>query len=217
MKATAKLSGSFLLIVLLVIIFGFKPLMNPNPGQLTTNDMRRMGRSIEVFNLTKFFAEEGHPWAQFQLAMHYASGDGVSQDDKLAVHWLSLASMNYKNNRWSEGEQFSLGPDGPNAENPWALVSQHFLAESYRFGRAHGRDLVSAYLYEKNVLQALAAVEASALTVFRQNFLGGTTKSNVKSQVEERFNSLRDEMSAEDISRAEELSADWRPTIIGVE
>ena len=125
-----------------MIIFGFKALKNPNPGQLKTNDMRGMGRSIVAFNLTKFFAEEGHPWAQFQLAMHYGRAEDVSQDDKLAVHWLSFASMNYKNNRWSEGEQFSLGPDGHHAENHWALVSQNFLAESYRFGRAHGRDLV---------------------------------------------------------------------------
>ena len=37
-------------------------------------------------------AEAGHDWAQFQLALRYAEGDGVARDSRMAVYWFRKAA-----------------------------------------------------------------------------------------------------------------------------
>jgi len=46
----------------------------------------------QVYRWFRAAAEQGDPYAQFNLGLLYKKGDGVARDDALAATWLRLAA-----------------------------------------------------------------------------------------------------------------------------
>jgi len=51
-----------------------------------------MGRSTWDVIAVKKAAEQGNAWAQFQLGIMYAKGEGTPQDYQQAIHWYQKAA-----------------------------------------------------------------------------------------------------------------------------
>ena len=56
------------------------------------------------FTSTKKLAEQGYADAQYNLGLMYANGEGVIEDDKLAVEWYTKAAM-----QGGAAAQYNLG------------------------------------------------------------------------------------------------------------
>ena len=48
--------------------------------------------SVDDFESVKEAAEQGHAWAQFNLGVMYANGEGIPEDDAEAVRWYRKAA-----------------------------------------------------------------------------------------------------------------------------
>lgn len=51
-----------------------------------------MGRSTRDVIAVRQAAAQGDAWAQFQLGIMYAKGEGIPQDYKAAIHWYQKAA-----------------------------------------------------------------------------------------------------------------------------
>ena len=84
---------AFLLIALVVLV-GFQP------GPAKTQDIEQLRKD----------AEQGDVIAQYNLGVMYATGEGVSQDDKEAVKWLRLAAeQGYSIAQYNLGVMYAEG------------------------------------------------------------------------------------------------------------
>ena len=150
----------------------------------------------EALKWTRKAADQGHAGAQHNLGHMYRSGWGVPEDDREAVKWFrKAAAQGYASAQTSLGSMYHLGKGVPQdyreavkwfgkAANQGETFGQYILGTMYYKGEGVPQDYVKAYAWLN-----LAAVE------------GGD------SSVKER-DRLREKMTAEQVAKAQELSAE---------
>ena len=145
---------------------------------------------------------QGHPGAQFALALHYAKGHGVHQDDGEAVRWATLAAhQGHMIAQYNLGIMYAAGRGverqddvqaakwyGLSAQQGYTLA-QSSLALQYKLGLRLGmaRDPIQALMW---------------LTIAARQ---GDTKA-----VAERDN-LTLSMTPVEIAEAQKLAREWKP------
>jgi TPR repeat protein len=107
----------------------------------------------------KPLAEQGYALAQYNLGVMYEKGQGVSQDDKIAVKWYQLAAK-----QGNAGAQFNLGVVYANGQGvaqdyktavKWYRLAaeqrhafaQYNLGQMYDNGRGVPQDNVYAHMW----------------------------------------------------------------------
>jgi hypothetical protein len=125
---------------------------NPNPGERTADiawSKYEYPRALEILEPA---AERGEPWAQLRLGVGYELGAGYPKDISKAIYWYKKAAVQLAEGNWANGLLVgAAGKVGYFNQNGDALIAQHQLAGIYFRGDSVERDLVKAYLLEKNV------------------------------------------------------------------
>jgi hypothetical protein len=126
----------------------------------------------EPISLPHTRAEKGDAEAQLQLAMRYAEGDGVIQNDTKAVHWFALAAQQgLPEAQYRYGLALLKGRgvvQDYRAAFSWIekpakrgyAKAQYSLGELYRYGTGTATDKARAYLWFN--LAAAQGIEAAA-------------------------------------------------------
>ncbi len=126
----------------------------------------------EPISLPHTRAEKGDAEAQLQLAMRYAEGDGVIQNDTKAAHWFALAAQQglpeaqyryglalLKGRGVVQDYRAAFNWIEKPAKRGYAKA-QYSLGELYRYGTGTATDKARAYLWFN--LAAAQGIEAAA-------------------------------------------------------
>lgn len=139
-------------VIFLVLIFAGCAGPNPNPGERTADIAWSKYDYPHALEILEPSAERGEPWAQVRLGVGYELGAGYQKDIPKAVYWYKKAAVQMAEGNWANGLLVgAAGKAGYFNQNSDALVAQHQLAGIYSRGEGIEKDLVKAYLLEKNV------------------------------------------------------------------
>ncbi len=138
-------------IIMIVTAFGCAG-MNPNPGERSADMAWERGDYNRAHSFIRPAAERGEPWAQLRLGVAYELGIGVPRNLQEAIFWYKKAALQMAPGEWAEGKIIgATGEPGYFNQNSDALIAQHQLANIYLRGDGVQKDLIEAYLLEKNV------------------------------------------------------------------
>lgn len=159
-----------------------------------------------MLSIAKRKAEEGYPWAQLRMCAVYKFGLGVEKNPSEAVKWCKKASVQIADGEWAEGLLVgAVGKAGYFNQNSDALIAQFQLAEFYYNGEGVSKDLTTAYLYIKNVIE-----KTKGNSIFYCcEFAGG--RYITPDQISELNDKIVKEMSEEQIQIAEQQRPSWTP------
>lgn len=125
---------------------------NPNPGERTADiawSKYDYSRALEILEPA---AERGEPWAQLRLGVGYELGAGYEKNIPKAISWYKKAAVQTAEGEWADGLLAgAVGKAGYFNQNSDALIAQHQLAGIYFRGDGVEKDLVKAYLLERDV------------------------------------------------------------------
>lgn len=125
---------------------------NPNPGERTADIAWSKYDYPHALEILEPAAERGEPWAQLRLGVGYELGAGYKKDISKAIFWYKKAAVQMAEGNWANGLLVgATGKTGYFNQNSDALIAQHQLAGIYFRGNGVEKDLVKAYLLEKNV------------------------------------------------------------------
>ena len=111
------------------------------------------------FSTVKMLADSGANKAQFDLAQRYYNGNGVSEDEKMATHYMRLAAdsglveaqyelaSNYSETREEQNKYYIMAADNGHAD------SMIHAASAYMYGDGVGQDLEKAVQYYTKYLE----------------------------------------------------------------
>jgi hypothetical protein len=179
---------------------------NPNPGERTVDVSWHEGRYKDMLTVLKPRAEEGYPWAQLRYCSVHKFGLGIEKVPIEAVKWCKKASVQMADGEWANGKMIGAsGNAGFFNQNSDALIAQYQLADFYFNGEGVKKDLITAYLYIKNVLKH---TKGSSL-FFCCEFAGG--RYVTAQSISELNDKITQEMSEDQIREAEKQLQTWTP------
>ena len=129
-------------------------------------------------NRTLNQADAGDSFAQYEMALRHADGEGVSQNDQIAMAWFEKAAANGNANaQWKLGLGYIKGIGVPHDErkavvwfkraaNHGDIQAQSALSDVYLSGRGVPRDYVRAYTWA-NIAAGLRGNDNDRLKVIR--------------------------------------------------
>jgi len=151
------------------------------------------------FERDRQLANAGDPVAQYNLGVHYQSGDGVLQDLQQAAYWFTLsAEQGHARAQFHLGQLYFLGQgvarDYLSAVTWWSLAAEQYhtgaqdrLAGAYQNGYGVARDLVTAYMW--SLVANKLEPNSSKFEVTRQ--------------------SIASELTSLEIQHASQLASEW--------
>lgn len=174
--------------------------MNPNPGERTTDIAWLAGDFDKAFSIVKPMAEAGQPWAQLRLGIFYENGWGIEKDDNKAEYWYKKAAAQIVDSSWADGHTIgAFGKLGYFNQNSDALIAKYNLAHLYYKGEVVTKDLITAYVLIRNVINLSEGADVYFCCQFDEaRFFTQDTFINLK-------NSIASEMSNDQILQAEQI------------
>ena len=139
-------------VIFLALIFAGCAGPNPNPGERTADIAWSKYDYPHALGILEPSAERGEPGHRLDLVWAMNWGRVISKDIPKAVYWYKKAAVQRAEGNWANGLLVgAAGKAGYFNQNSDALVAQHQLAGIYSRGEGIEKDLVKAYLLEKNV------------------------------------------------------------------
>ena len=121
-------------------------------------------------------AEQGHPAAQYQVAMMYMDGEGVTEDSEIAFTWITRsAESGFAEAQDYLGDYYRLNDaskEGLSKTKKWYLkaAKQGYLDSQYKLART--------YFGEKNYIDAVDKADIIVFLVAHDEFKKITTSSD---------------------------------------
>ena len=197
----------YLLITLTLLLFIACAGPNPNPGERTADLAWHYGKYDKAISVIKPEAEEGIPWAQLRLCSAYIYGVGVEKNPNKAIKWCKKASVQFAEGKWADGLLVgAIGKAGFFNQNSDALIAQYQLANFYLNGDGTKKDLLTAYMYIRNVVEKTEGKDI----FYCCEFAGG--RHITAAQISDAYEKVTKEMSAEDLQLAEQQFPNWEPS-----
>lgn len=197
----------FCLITLLVALSLFACAgPNPNLGERTVDVAWHEGRYKDMLTVLKPKAEQGFPWAELRYCSAHKFGVGMDKNPTEAVKWCKKASVQMAEGEWANGLLIgAVGKSGYFNQNSDALIAQYQLADFYFNGEGVSKDLITAYLYIKNVVKH---TKGKSL-FYCCEFAGGRWVT--AEQISQLNDKINKEMSEDQIREAEKQFETWVP------
>ena len=102
----------------------------------------------------KGYAEEGQPWAQYNLALMYDKGQGVIQDYKQAAKWWKKAAeQGHEGAQYNLAVMYSMG-QGVIQSNDNSYIWNAIAAANGHEGAIHNRDIIAKNLSLRGLEEA---------------------------------------------------------------
>jgi len=199
----AKILLSIMLISLVACAAG----PNPNPGERTADMLWSKYKHSDALEIITPKAKAGIPWAQVRLGVAYELGNGVSKNTVKALYWYKQAAVQQGNDQWSEGLLIgATGTAGYFNQNSDSMVAQYQIANIYLRGDGVKKNLITAYLWAKHLINASAGKNV----FYCCEFEGGRwiTQKSILSTLEQ----IESELSLSETKEAKSLSLNWKPS-----
>ena len=191
--------------------------LEANPGEAEVDILWREGEMEPALAIAGEAAEQGYPWAQLRMGMFHEQGEGVVQDDAIAVDWYRKAAAQFAE-RDGMGLAILVGlSDRRGFFRQWddALAARFFLARHYWQGTGVRHDIVRAWLLADNVrklsgFRMLEACDTDSRTLYRE-----TSHARCSITQEEINGLIRDierDMTDKERIVAAEQATDWEYT-----
>lgn len=149
--------------------------LEANPGEAEVDILWREGEMESALAIAREAAEKGFPWAQLRMGMFHELGEGVTQDDAVAVDWYRKAAAQFAE-RDGMGLAILVGlSDRRGFFRQWddALAARFFLARHYWKGSGVRYDIIRAWLLADNVRRLsdhrmIEACDTDSRTLYRE-------------------------------------------------
>ena len=180
-------------------------------GQQELYTSAKSGNRASLQKLTAL-ATADDPGAQYNLALMYATGEGVPKDSATAVSWYrKAAEQGYPGAQYNLALMYAKGEGVPRdfaTAVSWARkaaeqghdVAQYELGRMYDTGEVVPKDLVMAYMWAN-----LAAVE-NPQRVNSTTFIDPSLN-----QFRQNLDKIEAQMTPAQIAEAQKLSREWKP------
>lgn len=188
--------------------------LEANPGEAEVDILWRADEMESALSIAREAAEKGFPWAQLRMGMFHDHGEGVAEDDAVAVDWYRKAAAQFAE-RDGMGLAILVGlSDRRGFFRQWddALAARFFLARHYWQGSGVRHDIVRAWLLADNVrrlsdYRMIEACDADSRTLYREMAHPECviTQDQIGGLIREVEAHMTDEEKAATVGRAE----DW--------
>ena len=188
--------------------------LEANPGEAEVDILWREDEMGSALTIARKAAERGFPWAQLRMGMFYDRGEGVAEDDAVAVDWYRKAAAQLAE-RDGMGFAILIGASGRRGffrQRDDALAARFFLAQHYWRGSGVRHDIARAWLLADNVrrlsdYRMIEACDTDSRTLYRETSHArcAITRADINALIRD----LEEEMTAEERAVAAERSEGW--------
>lgn len=188
--------------------------LEANPGEAEVDILWREDEMESALAIAREAAEKGFPWAQLRMGMFHELGEGVVQDDAVAVDWYRKAAAQFAE-RDGMGLAILVGlSDRRGFFRQWddALAARYFLAYHYWKGSGVRYDIVRAWLLADNVrklseFKMIEACDTDSRTLYRET--SHAQCAITRKEIRDLIRGIEEEMTGEEKAAAAEQSESW--------
>ncbi|MDE0153878.1 MAG: hypothetical protein OXN23_08545 [Gammaproteobacteria bacterium] len=188
--------------------------LEANPGEAEVDILWREDEMESALAIAREAAEKGFPWAQLRMGMFHELGEGVTQDDAVAVDWYRKAAAQFAE-RDGMGLAILVGlSDRRGFFRQWddALAARYFLARHYWKGSGVRYDIVRAWLLADNVrklskFKMIEACDTDSRTLYRET--SHAQCAITRKEIRDLIRGIEEEMTDEERTAAAEQSESW--------
>lgn len=188
--------------------------LEANPGEAEVDILWREDEMESALALAREAAEKGFPWAQLRMGMFYDHGEGVTEDDVVAVGWYRKAAAQFAE-RDGMGLAILAGlSDRRGFFRQWddALAARFFLAHHYWKGSGVSHDITRAWLLAENVqrlseFKMIEACDTDSRTLYRET--SHAQCAITRKEIGDLIRGIEEDMTDEEKAAAAEQSEGW--------
>lgn len=188
--------------------------LEANPGEAEVDILWREDEMDSALAIAREAAEKGFPWAQLRMGMFHDLGEGVAQDDAVAVDWYRKAAAQFAE-RDGMGLAILVGlSDRRGFFRQWddALAARYFLAHHYWKGSGVRYDIIRAWLLADNVrklseFKMIEACDTDSRTLYRET--SHAQCAITRKEIQDLIRGIEEEMTDEERTAAAEQSESW--------
>lgn len=188
--------------------------LEANPGEAEVDILWREDEMESALAIAREAADKGFPWAQLRMGMFHELGEGVVQDDVVAVDWYRKAAAQFAE-RDGMGLAILVGlSDRRGFFRQWddALAARYFLARHYWKGSGVRYDIVRAWLLADNVrklseFKMIEACDTDSRTLYRET--SHAQCAITRKEIRDLIRGIEEEMTDEERAAAAEQSESW--------
>lgn len=188
--------------------------LEANPGEAEVDILWREDEMEPALAIAREAAEKGFPWAQLRMGMFHELGEGVAQDDAVAVDWYRKAAGQFAE-RDGMGLAILVGlSDRRGFFRQWddALAARYFLAHHYWKGSGVRYDIIRAWLLADNVrklskFKMIEACDTDSRTLYRET--SHAQCAITREEIKDLIRGIEEEMTDEERAAAAEQSESW--------
>ena len=188
--------------------------LEANPGEAEVDILWREDEMESALALAREAAEKGFPWAQLRMGMFYDHGEGVTEDDTVAVAWYRKAAVQFAE-RDGMGLAILVGlSDRRGFFRQWddALAARFFLAHHYWKGSGVSHDITRAWLLAENVrklseFKMIEACDTDSRTLYRET--SHAQCAITRKEIGDLIRGIEEDMTDEEKAVATEQSESW--------
>ena len=188
--------------------------LEANPGEAEVDILWREDKMESALAIAMEAAEKGFPWAQLRMGMFYDHGEGVTEDDAVAVGWYRKVATQFAE-RDGMGLAILVGlSDRRGFFRQWddALAARFFLARHYWQGSGVHHDIVRAWLLADNVrrlsdYRMIEACDTDSRTLYRET--SHALCAITRKEIGELIRGIEEDMTDKERIAATEQSEGW--------
>ena len=188
--------------------------LEANPGEAEVDILWREDEMESALAIAREAAGKGFPWAQLRMGMFYDHGEGVTEDDTVAVAWYRKAAVQFAE-RDGMGLAILVGlSDRRGFFRQWddALAARFFLAHHYWKGSGVSHDITRAWLLAENVrklseFKMIEACDTDSRTLYRET--SHAQCAITRKEIGDLIRGIEEDMTDEEKAAAAEQSENW--------